>query len=123
MKRKCVLVVEDNVDNRTIFEVILQHAGYQVTCAEDGARGVEVAREAHPDIILMDLSMPVLDGMEATRRLKQDEATSGIPVVLVSAHRVEMSGAGLAAAGFARYLQKPLDPEVLVDTVRELVGA
>lgn len=83
---KTVLLVEDNVDNRAIYRLILEHGGYEVLEAPDGEQGVRMAREEHPDLILMDISIPVIDGWEATRTLKGSEATAGIPIIALTAH-------------------------------------
>src|SRR4029079_15936959 len=76
---KTVLLVEDNEDNRTVYRTILEHFGYGVIEARNGEDGIRMARELHPDLILMDISIPVIDGWEATRVLKGEEATAGIP--------------------------------------------
>ncbi len=86
MATKRVLIVEDNFDNRAIYSVLLQHAGYDVLQAPDGEEGVRLASRDHPDVILMDLSMPVLDGWQALKRLKSDPDTASIPVFALSAH-------------------------------------
>ena len=83
---KRVLIVEDNFDNREIYAELLRHAGYVTLEAENGLRGVEKAFEHRPDIILMDLSMPLMDGWEAIEVLKKDSRTAAIPVLAVSAH-------------------------------------
>ena len=76
---KTVLLVEDNEDNRTVYRTILEHFGYRVIEARNGEDGIRMAREDHPDLILMDISIPLVDGWEATRILKADSETSSIP--------------------------------------------
>ena len=81
-----VLLVEDNEDNQFVYRTILEHFNYRVIVAGDGEEGVRQAREAIPDVILMDVSIPVIDGLEATRIIKADPATAGIPVIALTAH-------------------------------------
>src|SRR5687768_12667249 len=82
---RLALVVDDNRDSRAILRDLLTHAGYQLIEAHDGAAGVAMAEAHHPDIILMDIHLPVMDGCEATRRLKTDPALRDIPVIAISA--------------------------------------
>src|SRR5687767_7506805 len=86
MLNKKVLLVEDNEDNRVVYSTILQYFGYAVVEAADGREGIRMAQEHHPDIILMDISIPFLDGWQATQQLKGDVATSTIPVIALTAH-------------------------------------
>ena len=120
---KRVLIVEDNFDNREIYAELLRHAGYVTLEAENGLRGVETAREHLPDIILMDLSMPTMDGWEAIEILKGDERTSAIPVLAVSAH-VIMNGDSARAtqAGFSCYLTTPVEPKDVLKEVQHWIG-
>ena len=121
---KRVLIVEDNFDNREIYAEILRHAGYEILEAENGARGIEKAREFLPDIILMDLSMPLMDGWEAMKVLKSDSRTKSIPVLAVSAH-VVMNGDYRRAeeAGFCSYITKPVEPKHVLAEVRDRIGS
>src|SRR3954464_8817353 len=81
-----ILLVEDNEDNRIIYSTVLRHLGYEVVEAEDGVQAVALARSLQPDLILMDISIPELDGWEATRILRRDVATSAIPIIALTAH-------------------------------------
>jgi two-component system, cell cycle response regulator DivK len=121
---KRVLIVEDSFDNRTIYADILRHAGYAVIEAENGARGVEEAQREMPDLILMDLSMPQMDGWKALEVLKQDGRTAVIPVLAVSAH-VAINGdlERAVEAGFATYLTKPIEPKEVLREVESRIGA
>src|SRR6266513_1558450 len=83
---KTVLLVEDNEDNRIVYSTILRHFGYGVTEALNGEEGISKARAEHPDLILMDISIPVIDGWEATQVLKHDPATREIPIIALTAH-------------------------------------
>jgi CheY-like chemotaxis protein len=123
MATKRVLIVEDNFDNRAIYSVLLQHAGYDVLQAPDGEEGVRLASRDHPDIILMDLSMPVLDGWEALKRLKSDPDTASIPVFALSAHVLFEGDFDRALeAGFAGYFTKPVEPKRVLEEINERIG-
>jgi two-component system, cell cycle response regulator DivK len=116
---KTVLIVEDQYDNRAIYRDMLQHAGYVVLEAHNGAEAIDVAREMRPDLILMDLSMPVLDGWGAMELLQADPETADIPVVVLSAHVVLDGDYGRAKnAGFSGYLTKPLEPRAVLKEIR-----
>lgn len=121
---KRILIVEDNYDNRAIYQVILRHAGYQVIEAVNGDDGVTRAREHEPDLILMDLSMPIMNGWEALAELRRDTRLKEIPVLALSAH-VLLEGDYQRAldAGFVRYLTKPLEPKEVLEAVRQTIGA
>lgn len=122
-REKTVLLVEDNEDNLTVYRTILEHVGYRVIEARDGEQGVERARSGHPDMILMDVSIPKIDGWEATRRIKGDEATREIPVVALTAHALEEDRERARAAGCNGYLAKPVEPRRVLEEVRRLIGA
>jgi CheY-like chemotaxis protein len=112
---KCrVLIVDDYEDNRNILRILLQRKGITVFEAKNGCEALEVACLQHPDGILMDLSMPVMDGFEATRRLKEAEATKGIPVVALSAHCGDSEQRDKALeAGCLYCLKKPFEMDML----------
>jgi CheY-like chemotaxis protein len=105
-----ILLVEDNPDNQEIYRIILAHHGHTVLQAWDGEAGVRMAREHHPDLILMDLTMPVIDGLEATRMLKADPATAVIPIIALTAHAMQEDQAAATAAGCIAFLAKPAAP-------------
>jgi CheY-like chemotaxis protein len=104
------LVVEDVFESRLLLRQILGRLGVTVIEATDGLEGVEAARRELPDLILMDLSLPVLDGWEATRRLKADPLTARIPIVIVTAHSMSDEARRVKEIGCAGYVMKPLDP-------------
>lgn len=120
--KKTVLLVEDNEDNLVVYRTILDHVGYQVLEARDGEEGVNRAREEHPDLILMDISIPKIDGWEATRRLKADRATRDIPIIALTAHALEEDRERALAAGCDGYLAKPVEPRRVVEEVQRFVG-
>jgi len=117
-----LLLVEDNEDNRTIYSTLLRHLGYQVIEAQNGVRAIELARSERPDLILMDISIPELDGWEATRILRGDPATKDIPIVALTAHALEDDRERAAEVGFSSYLAKPIEPRAVLAEVRRLIG-
>ena len=117
-----VLLVEDNEDNRIIYSTVLRHLGYEVVEAQDGLRAVELARSLKPDIILMDISIPEMDGWEATRVLRQDPITKDIPIVALTAHALADDRERATALGFTSYLAKPVEPRAVVAEVRRWIG-
>ncbi len=119
-----VLVVDDYEDNRQMYAELLAYAGYRVTVAKDGAEAIATARQVLPDLIVMDLSLPVVDGWEATRRLKHDDRTRHIPVLALSGHAPEGlvgHSEGAHEAGCDSFLAKPCSPEALLQRVEELL--
>jgi CheY-like chemotaxis protein len=117
-----ILVVEDARDNRTIAELILQSAGHTVVSVGDGASAVGVAASTHPDAILMDLSLPRLDGWEATRRLKSDPATCDIPVIAFTAHTLPSDIERARAAGCATVIAKPFEIDFFLAQINSLLN-
>lgn len=113
-----VLIVEDNEMNFFVVNGVLEHAGFETYHASNGETAVEMAKEHHPDIILMDLQLPGMDGYEATRRIKADSDTAGIPVVALTAHALEGDREKALAAGCDGYLTKPIDTRRFPDTVK-----
>jgi CheY-like chemotaxis protein len=117
-----ILLVEDNEDNQIIYRTMLEHFGYEVITACDGEEGVRLARERKPDLILMDISIPLLDGWEATRILKDDAATRHIPIIALTAHALASDRAKAAAVGCDGYLSKPAEPKLVVQEVEKLLA-
>jgi CheY-like chemotaxis protein len=117
-----VLLVEDNEDNRTIYSTVLRHLGYQVIEAADGVEAVALARSEHPDLILMDISIPRMDGWEATRVLRRDASTRDIPIIALTAHALSDDRARATEVGFSSYLAKPIEPNAVVAEVRRWIG-
>jgi two-component system, cell cycle response regulator DivK len=122
MEQKTVLIVEDQYDFLAIHKIFLERNGYRVLSAENGADGIRCAREHHPHLILMDFSMPELDGVSATRELKQDPATRDIPVILLTAHTYGSVGRRAREVGCVGFLAKPCDPRRVLNEVREVIG-
>jgi CheY-like chemotaxis protein len=117
-----VLVVEDNALNLKLVRDVLGHAGYRVLEAGDAEHGIDLAREEGPDLILMDIQLPGIDGVEALHRLRADAATSAIPVVALTALAMKEDRERFMSAGFDGYLEKPLSVPSLADRVAELIG-
>jgi CheY-like chemotaxis protein len=109
-----ILVVEDNESSRDMLVRRLSRRGYQVISAADGRRGIAMAHDQFPDLIVMDMSLPEIDGWEATRRLKADPATRAIPIVALTAHAMASDRQKAMDAGCDDYHTKPLDFESLV---------
>ena len=123
MSEATVLIVDDHESGRKMYAKALQHYGYRVLQAADGAEGVEVARAEKPDLILMDIAMPVLDAWGAMRLLQESAETASIPVVALTGFSSEGDRAGAVKAGFKGFLPKPCEPQRVLEEVRRLIGA
>ena len=115
-----ILLVEDNAENREMLGRRLSRRGHQLSFAADGAEAIAIANAELPDIVLMDLSLPVIDGWEATRRLKSAEPTAAIPVIALTAHAMDGDRERALAAGADDYDTKPIDLARLVDKIERL---
>ena len=120
-KNLIVLLVEDVEDARYYMRLELEHRGYIVIEAEDGAKAVEIALREHPDIILMDLTLPVMDGLAATAMIRDDARMRDVPIIAVTAHQETDFRAGAKASGFNAYVTKPIDIEWLSELMRGLL--
>ena len=116
-----ILLVEDTQDNRAIAELILREAGHTVLSVADGESGMAAAATQHPDLILMDLALPLVDGWEATRRLKADPATRDIPVVAFTAHVLQEDADRAREAGCVAVIAKPFEIDSLLGQIETLV--
>lgn len=121
-RRPLVLIVDDYRDAADMYALYLALAGYEVIIAVDGHEALRLAAQKRPDLILMDLGLPVMDGLEATRRLKEDPATAAIPVVALTAHVYAVQGEAWKHHGFARLLTKPCLPDELVAHVQAVLS-
>jgi CheY-like chemotaxis protein len=117
-----LLLVEDNEDNRIIYSTVLRHLGYDVVEALDGVQAIALARSVLPDLILMDISIPEMDGWEATRILRADPLTKDIPIIALTAHALPDDRERATAVGFTSYLAKPVEPRAVVAEVRRWIG-
>jgi CheY-like chemotaxis protein len=113
-----ILLVEDNEMNRDMLARRLERRGYQVVIALDGEQGVQLAQTETPDLILMDMSLPVLDGWEATRRLRALPATQTIPIIALTAHAMAGDRDRCLRAGMDDYIAKPIAADKLLDVLR-----
>ena len=117
-----ILLVEDNEMNRDMLTRRLERKGFEVVIAIDGQAGVDMASSCSPDIILMDLSLPVIDGWEATRQIKADPATQPIPVIALTAHAMAGDEQKALQAGCNDYDTKPIDLKRLLGKIENLLG-
>ena len=120
--KRTVLLVEDNEDNLVIYSTILRHGGFEVIEARDGRAGIAAARASHPEIVLMDVSIPFVDGWEATRRLKADPETAHIPIIALTAHALASDQEKAYEVGCDGYIAKPAEPRVVLAAVRRYLG-
>jgi two-component system, cell cycle response regulator DivK len=122
MKMPKILLVEDNEMNRDMLSRRLRRRGYEVLIAEDGQQGVDMARAEQPDLVLMDMSLPVKDGWEATREIKADAALAAMPIIALTAHAMAGDRERVLAAGCDDYDTKPIDLERLLGKITSLLG-
>jgi CheY-like chemotaxis protein len=121
MKAK-ILIVEENENNRLLMKAVLSYYGYEVIEAADGEQGVRAARETLPDLIFMDIQLPVMDGITAVKILKQDPSTQRIKTVAVTAYAMKGDRETFLAAGFDGYISKPIDTRQLPGIVRDYIA-
>lgn len=117
-----ILLVEDNEMNRDMLSRRLERKGYEVAIAVDGGQGVEMAKSSAPDLILMDMSLPVMDGWEATRRIKAEASTSAIPVIALTAHAMAGDEDRAREAGCDDYDTKPIDLPRLLGKIEAILA-
>ncbi len=118
-----ILLIEDNEMNRDMLSRRLIRKGYEVVVSEDGAKGVAMGASEQPDLILMDMSLPVIDGWEATRKLKQAPGTAAIPIIALTAHAMAGDRDKALEAGCDDYDTKPIELPRLLEKIRRLVGS
>jgi two-component system cell cycle response regulator DivK len=118
MKKKRILVVEDHEDNRRILRDMLTNAGYEVIEAENGEEALRAASAHYPDLILMDIQLPVIDGYESTRRLKADPEVRAIPVIVITSYALSGDEAKARAAGCDDYVTKPYSPRQVLAKIQ-----
>jgi two-component system, cell cycle response regulator DivK len=117
-----ILIVEDNEMNWDVLDRQLRRSGYEVVIATDGLEGVQSARAELPDLILMDISLPIMDGLEATRQIKGEAATQAIPIIALTAHAMSGDRERCLEAGCNEYDTKPVDFERLLGKIRVLLA-
>jgi two-component system, cell cycle response regulator DivK len=119
MSKGSILVVEDNMDNYELVRFVLERAGYDVFLAVNGRDGVAAARFQRPDLILMDLTMPGMDGWAAAEKLKSDKVTKSIPLIAITAHTLPRDRFRALQAGYDGYISKPIHVESFLDMIHE----
>lgn len=117
--RQNILVVEDNEKNMYLISFILKKKGYEVIEAMTGEQGVELAIRDKPDLILMDLQLPGIDGLEATKRIRGSEADGEIPIIALTSHAMVGDRKKALAAGCTGYIEKPIDPETFMAEIEK----
>jgi two-component system cell cycle response regulator DivK len=118
---KRILVVEDQADNRRILRDLLTSAGYEIIQAENGEEALAMVARDRPDLILMDIQLPLLDGYEATRRIKADPELRAIPIIVITSYALSGDESKARAAGCDAYVTKPYSPRTLLAQIREYV--
>lgn len=121
MAEKHILIIDDEGDFRAILTHVLKEGGFKVSEASDGAEGIEAFAKDRPDLVLLDITMPGMDGIEVCRRLKQ-QVPDGLPILLVTARSQLATAAEGLQAGASDYILKPFDPEDLLRRVRQALG-
>jgi two-component system cell cycle response regulator DivK len=120
---KRILVIEDHEDNRQILRDLLSSAGFEMIEAENGEQGVAAAASHRPDLILMDIQLPIMDGYEATRRIKADPNLSATPIIVITSYALSGDEAKASAAGCDAYVTKPYSPRQLLAKIRTFLPA
>jgi two-component system cell cycle response regulator DivK len=121
MSQKTILYVEDNEFNRKIVKQLLAQTRYRLREAIDGETGLRMAQEESPDLVLMDVQLPKMSGLEATRRLRADPRTAAIPIVVITSYALSGDAEKAKDAGATAYLAKPYSPRDLLAKIREIV--
>lgn len=119
--KKTVLVIEDNPKNMRLISYALERAGYQVVGATSGEEGVIIAIREKPFFIIMDIQLPGIDGMEATRRIRASSANGDIPIIAITSYAMRGDREKLLAVGCTGYFEKPIDPLTIVDQIHRVL--
>ncbi len=119
---RTVLVIEDNKDNLKIITYALQRAGYTVIAAESGEEGFALALQEKPLFILMDINLPGMDGLEATKRIRSSEANGDIPIIAITSYAMSGDRERILATGCNGYFEKPIDPITIVEQIHTILG-
>ena len=120
MSEALILIVEDNEKNRRLLRDVLQAHGYQTMESENAEEGIEIARQSNPELVLMDIQLPGMNGIEAREKLRDDPLTRHIPVVAVTASAMQHDQSRIEQAGFDAFHYKPIRIKEIIETVREL---
>ena len=119
---KTVLVIEDNEDNMVLITFILEKSGYKVLKAETGQQGLDIALEARPDFIILDIQLPDMDGLEVLRKIRNSEINGSLAVIAMTSYAMVGDREKMMAAGCNGYIEKPLDPSKVIDQIRGIIG-
>jgi len=122
MAGKCILLADDEEDIKTVVSMLLESLGYEVVTAFDGLDTMEKAESEKPDLILLDIMMPVLDGFEVLKRLKANKRTAGIPILMLSAAAHTDTISRALSLGAKDYVVKPFDPEKLLEKIKQVIS-
>lgn len=122
MNRRKILIIEDNSQNLYLATFLLEHHGHQVFTASTGPEGIALAAQAVPDVILLDIQLPGMDGHEVARALKSDPLLMGVPIIAVTSYAMASDRAKCRAAGMEGYIEKPIDPEIFAQYVEEIIA-
>lgn len=118
---KKVLVVEDDKDNLDLMACALRKSGYEVLAAETGEKGVEMAIKEKPFFVIMDIGLPGIDGIEATRRIRKSEIDGGIPIIAITSFAMRGDREKVLGSGCNGYFEKPIDPLTIVDNIQKII--
>jgi CheY-like chemotaxis protein len=121
-KKPCILIAEDFEENRVALKLILKHTGFDVIEAEDGQQAVEAVRREEPDLVLMDITLPGIDGLQATREIRSDNKFERLPIIVVSAYDNEEIRREAAQAGGSEYITKPIELEGLKKLIEDCLS-
>lgn len=121
MAEKCILVIEDNELNMKLFKTLLEIGNYQVLEAINAETGIQLTRKHRPDLVLMDIQLPGMDGLSATRIIKEDSAIKDIPVVAITSYAMQGDEQKAIEAGCAGYMSKPIDTRSFVETISQFL--
>ena len=116
---KKILIIEDNDSNRELLSFLLAHSRFEVITAKDGVEGVETALQELPDLILMDIQMPHLDGLKATREIRKDSRLKDVPIIAVTSYVMPGDKEKIMASGCSGYIGKPIDTDTIVDEIKK----
>ena len=120
---RCILLIEDNEQNRYLLTFLLEQHGFRVLAVADGPRGIEAARAHLPDLILLDIQLPTMDGYAVARALRQHEALQATPIVAVTSYAMPGDREKALAAGCVGYVEKPIDPDTFVAEMERVLDA
>lgn len=118
---KTALVIEDNEDNRVLITKLLENADYRVIWADLGLKGVEMARDAKPDFVILDIQLPDIMGTEVLRRLRNDSATVALPIIAMTSYAMAGDRENLLSSGCNGYIEKPFDPDRVIEQIRTII--